>query len=124
MLFVFLEANILLLFFEQYKTTMSSLLKQIKRRRLTLGFKQSDMQDRIGILRQVYHRLESKGNPRLATLELVATGLNSELVLVPLDKISAVKALLNKTDVSQPETVKDSENLEDDPWKGILEDDS
>ena len=103
---------------------MNSLLKQIKKRRLTLGFKQSDMQDRVGILRQVYHRLESKGNPRLATLELVATGLNSELVLVPLDKISAVKALLNKTDVSQPEPVKDSENLEDDPWKGILEDDS
>ena len=53
---------------------MNSLLKQIKKRRLALGFKQGDMHQRIGIMRQVYQRLESKGNPRLATLELVATG--------------------------------------------------
>ena len=107
---------------------MNSLLEQIKKRRLALGFKQSDMKGRVGILRQVYHRLEAKGNPRLATLELVATGLNSELVLVPLDKISAVKAVLNKTDINPPEAVKASESssgrLEDDPWKGMLGDDS
>jgi len=103
---------------------MNSLLKQIKKRRLALGFKQGDMHKRIGIMRQVYQRLESKGNPRLATLELVATGLNSELILVPLDKVSAVTELLESSDVSQFEQTKSLENLEDDPWSDILEDDS
>ena len=102
---------------------MNSLLKQIKKRRLALGFKQGDMHQRIGIMRQVYQRLESKGNPRLATLELVATGLNSELMLVPLDKVSAVSALLESSDVRQLEQAKSLENLEDDPWSDILEDD-
>ena len=49
-------------------------------------------------------------------------------MLVPLDKISAVKAVLNKTDINPPEAVKASESssgrLEDDPWKSILGDDS
>ena len=100
---------------------MNSLLQQIKKRRLELGFRQEDMQGRVGIMRQVYQRLESKGNPRLATLELVAIGLNSELMLIPVDKINAVKALLEKVDGSQIEPVN---NVEDDPWKDILEDDS
>ena len=103
---------------------MNSLLQQIKKRRLALGFRQEDMQGRVGIMRQVYQRLESKGNPRLLTLELVATGLNSELMLIPLDKINAVKALLEKTDDSQLEPVSNAESFEDDPWKDILEDDS
>lgn len=106
---------------------MNSLLKQIKKRRLTLGFKQSDMQDRVGIMRQVYQRLESKGNPRLATLELVATGLNSELILVPLDKVVAVKALLENSDGSHYGSIKSaeslSEKLEDDPWHDLLDSD-
>ena len=110
--------------FEWHVAVMNSLLEQIKKRRLALGFKQHDMQERVGIMRQVYQRLESKGNPRLATLELVATGLNSELILVPLDKVAAVKALLEGSDASQLEPVKSSENLEDDPWSDILEGDS
>jgi transcriptional regulator with XRE-family HTH domain len=99
---------------------MSSLLKQIKNRRLALGFKQTDMQDRVGILRQVYQRLESKGNPRLATLELVATGLNSELMLVPLEKVAAVTSLLEDSSDTQLEQINKNESLEDDPWNDIL----
>lgn len=106
---------------------MSSLLKQIKKRRLALGFKQTDMQDRVGIMRQVYQRLESKGNPRLTTLELVATGLNSELVLVPLEKVAAVKALLENASDTQLEQTNENESsfhpLEDDPWNDILSND-
>ena len=102
---------------------MYSLLKQIKKRRLALGFKQSDMHKRIGIMRQVYHRLESKGNPRLATLELVATGLNSELMLVPLEKAAAVKALLEYSSDSKLEKTSENESQEDDPWNDILSND-
>jgi len=102
---------------------MSSLLNQIKKRRLALGFKQTDMQERVGILRQVYQRLESKGNPRLETLELVATGLNSELMLVPSDKVAAVTALLEDSSNGQLGQANKNESLEDDPWSDILSND-
>jgi len=49
---------------------------------------------RIGISRQQYQRLESKGNPRLNTLELIAKGLNSTLMLIPEEKVRLVEALL------------------------------
>lgn len=75
---------------------MDALLKQIKNRRLQLGFKQHDMLSRIGISRQQYQRMETKGNPRLTTLELVAKGLNANLMLVPIDKIPAVLAALSE----------------------------
>jgi transcriptional regulator with XRE-family HTH domain len=102
---------------------MSSLLSQIKKRRLALGFKQTDMQNRVGIMRQVYQRLESKGNPRLATLEVVATGLNSEIMLIPLDKVAAVKALLEDSGDKQLGQTGKNERLEDDPWNDILSSD-
>lgn len=66
------------------------LLDQIKKRRITLGFKQSDMEMRVGMSRQQYQRLEASGNPRLNTLELVAKGLNSEIMLIPQEKRDAV----------------------------------
>ena len=62
---------------------MNILLEQLKKRRIALGLKQNDMMLRIGISRQQYQRLESKGNPRLDTLDLIAKGLKSELMLIP-----------------------------------------
>lgn len=89
---------------------------------MELGFKQKDMQLRVGISRQVYQRLESKGNPRLDTLELVAKGLNSELMLIPSDKAKAVKALLEGSIKQGIEG--DHQKVEDDPWSGVLGDGS
>ncbi len=123
-------------------TMVNSILNQIKQRRLTLGLKQNDMMLRVGVSRQQYQRLESKGNPRLKTLELVAKGLNSELMLIPKEKLGAVMALLeqdepsastkqssepDKAHVSQAkktakEDVKTS--LSDDPWQDLLGDES
>jgi len=60
------------------KGDMNTLLQQLKKRRLDLDLKQNDMMLRIGVSRQQYQRLESRGNPRLDTLELIAKGLNSE----------------------------------------------
>jgi transcriptional regulator with XRE-family HTH domain len=73
---------------------MKTLLQQLKERRLFLGLKQNDMVVRIGVSRQQYQRLESKGNPRLETLELVAKGLNSEVMLIPKEKLNAVLTIL------------------------------
>ena len=75
-------------------TQMNTLLQQIKQRRLALSLKQNDMMLRVGVSRQQYQRLESKGNPRLETLALIAKGLNSELMLIPKEKLGAVMALL------------------------------
>lgn len=106
---------------------MISLLKQLKKRRITLGLKQHDMMLRIGVSRQQYQRLESKGNPRLDTLELIAKGLNSTLMLIPEEKVHLVEALLGN-DAALSVTRKNKDLKEDDekslasnPWKDIWE---
>ncbi len=73
---------------------IKSLLEQLKMCRLALSMKQKDMMLRIGISRQQYQQLKSKGNPRLNTLELVSQGLKSELMLIPNEKVSLVKEIL------------------------------
>ena len=103
---------------------MNSLLKQIKNRRLALAFKQNDMMLRVGISRQQYQRLESKGNPRLDTLELIAKGLKSELLLIPHEKLNAVLALLANDTTTSAEARQSiavqNKLLSDDPWHELL----
>ncbi len=111
-------------------TMMNAILDQIKQRRLTLGLKQNDMMLRVGVSRQQYQRLESKGNPRLDTLGLIAQGLNCELMLIPKEKLGAVMALLeqdrsepDKMYVSQAKNPSNEETkikISDDPWQDLL----
>ena len=115
---------------------MNILLQQLKKRRLELGLKQNDMMLRIGVSRQQYQRLESKGNPRLDTLELIAKGLNSEIMLVPREKLGAVLAILEGRGADEQEASSEGsgsknlrydqrniselgkkESLSDDPWQ-------
>lgn len=101
------------------------LLQQLKKRRKALGLKQSDMMMRIGVSRQQYQRLEAQGNPRLDTLELIAKGLNGELMLIPKEKLSAVIAVLESVETEQNlgQTMTHAKkSLSDDPWQGLLED--
>lgn len=115
----------------QELTMTDSLLLQLKKRRLMLGFKQRDMMMRIGVSRQQYQRLEAKGNPRLSTLELIAEGLNSELMLIPKEKMRAVIAVLESVEPElalaqrQGDQEKDNKkkSLSEDPWQDLLEDD-
>jgi len=107
---------------------MSLLLEQLKKRRLTLGLKQKDMMLRIGVSRQQYQQLESKGNPRLNTLELIAKGLKTELMLIPIEKLDLVKYILENDALPaippiSESTPQNSENrLDNNPWRGLLED--
>ncbi|UZJ43107.1 helix-turn-helix domain-containing protein [Marinimicrobium sp. C6131] len=102
-----------------------SLMEQIKRRRLALGLKQKDMAPRLGMVRQQYQHLESRGNPRLETLELVAAGLNSELMLIPQEKLNEVKAVLeNNEHAGGPAPDESAQRVLNDPWKGFLGDES
>lgn len=107
----------LICFFSEYIWML--LLKEIKRRRIELGYKQKDMQARIGLSRQQYQQIESKGNPRLDTLELIAKGLNSELMLIPHEKKRQVLAILNEDKAVD----SDIQSLIDNPWQGLLGDD-
>lgn len=111
---------------------MNPLLEQIKKRRIALELKQHDMMLRVGISRQQYQRLESKGNPRLDTLELIAKGLKGELLLIPQEKLNAVLSVLaddalsssgssSGTPTKQSQSGKEkSTPLSDDPWQGLL----
>lgn len=109
---------------------MNTLLDQIKKRRIALALKQHDMMLRVGISRQQYQRLESKGNPRLDTLELIAKGLQSELLLVPREKLNDVQAVLADQGPSSKNAFAAqnhapgniSQPLANDPWQGLLGD--
>ena len=106
---------------------VKSLLEQLKNRRLALGLKQKDMMLRIGVSRQQYQHIESRGNPGLNTLELIAKGLKSELMLIPAEKLSLVKEILENETLLSPTLInkasKQSEEstLANDPWKNLLE---
>lgn len=102
---------------------MSELLTQLKQRRKALGLKQDDMMLRIGMSRQQYQHLESKGNPRLDTLELIVTGLNCELMLIPKEKLAGVKAVLSGSIDESGEADDENAATADDPWKDILGED-
>jgi len=112
---------------------MSKLLEQLKNRRLALGMKQKDMMLRVGISRQQYQQIESKGNPRLNTLELVSQGLKGEIMLIPNEKLDLVKNILKSNfpastavpSTSQPSKTLhqvEENSLANDPWKHLLED--
>jgi transcriptional regulator with XRE-family HTH domain len=83
---------------------------------------------RVGVSRQQYQRLEAKGNPRLDTLELLAKGLKSEIMLIPQEKLSAVKAMLEGGEQADPRLTKtlqeEGNSLADNPWQGLLGDDN
>ena len=106
---------------------MSKILDQIKLRRKELGLTQAEMMLRIGMSRQQYQLLESKGNPRLDNLELLAKGLKMELMLIPQEQLLAVKALLdgklayNEKALSKGSTTETIESMGN-PWDDLLAD--
>lgn len=107
---------------------MSKIHKQLKERRKSLGLKQEDMTLRVGMSRQQYQYLESKGNPRLDTLELLAKGLKMELILIPREKLRDVEDFLSGTNQVDDGTARkigssvSEPSPEDDPWGGLLGD--
>ena len=111
---------------KKYIPMNKPILQQLKERRLSLDLKQKDMMLRVGISRQQYQQMESKGNPRLDTLNLVAKGLKSELILVPKEKLHLVqevltsKLSLQKLDSDLPDQSTESQ-LKNNPWKSIFE---
>ncbi|MCF6203905.1 MAG: helix-turn-helix domain-containing protein [Methylococcaceae bacterium] len=100
---------------------MNRLHDQIKKRRKELGFNQEELANLIGMARQQYQRLESKGNPRLDTLALIAKGLKMELMLIPKDKVRTIKNILDNVP-AHPTLPQEHVRQESNPWKDLLED--
>jgi transcriptional regulator with XRE-family HTH domain len=105
---------------------MSKIHEQLKARRKTLSLKQEDMELRVGMSRQQYQRLESRGNPRLDTLELVAKGLKMEVMLIPQENLRDVQDLLSGKRQMGGEMLAikgapPQNSPEDDPWGDLLE---
>lgn len=75
------------------------------------------MKLRIGMDQQQYQRIEAGGNPRLQTLELLVEGLEAELLLIPKDKLLAIKVLL-RDQSSESNHVADESH--EDPWSEVL----
>lgn len=79
----------------------TTLLDQIRKRRLELGLKIQEMPLLAGLTRQQYGKIEAGGNPRLSSLDQIAEGLDSALVLVPKSKLDAVQRILTGQTVTQ-----------------------
>ncbi len=62
------------------------------------------------------------------TIELIVNGLKSELLLVPQEKLNAVLAALaddaSASNEQSPSTKEKSKPLNEDPWQGLLGEDS
>jgi transcriptional regulator with XRE-family HTH domain len=98
---------------------MSLIHDQLRSRRQQLSLRQSDMPLRAGIARQQYHRLENGGNPNLETLELAAAGLDMVLMLIPKERLGAVRALLDRPAGDIAEDSEATVSLEN-PWDDLL----
>jgi len=92
---------------------------QLRSRRQQLGLRQSDMPLRAGIARQQYHRLENGGNPNLETLEVAAAGLDMMLMLIPKERLGAVRALLARPASEVAEDSEATVSVEN-PWDDLL----
>ncbi|WP_322979278.1 helix-turn-helix transcriptional regulator [Pseudomonas sp. C11] len=103
----------------------TTLLDQIKKRRLALKIKSSDMPLLAGINRQQYEKIEKGGNPNLSTIDKIAEAVDAELVLIPKDMVKEVKGFLGTPNHSSSQVsggVKEYEdNLVADPWALIEE---
>ncbi|GGM30518.1 helix-turn-helix transcriptional regulator [Pseudomonas asuensis] len=102
----------------------SSLIEQLIRRRKALRLTQTDMEQKTGIARQQYGKIERDGNPRLSTLEQIAFGLDAELFLVPAEQRLEVMALLNERtgETASEENPRSNEAFDQedpitDPWQ-------
>ena len=98
---------------------MGRIHDQLRDRRRQLGLRQSDMPLRAGIARQQYHRLENGGNPSLDTLELAAAGLDMVLMLIPKERLGAVRAVLAQPPGEFLEHSEAALSFEN-PWDDLL----
>ena len=74
---------------------MSNIIEQLKSARQQQGMKQSELGEKLGLPQSHVSKIEQCANdPRLSTVTDMARVLDQELVLIPRQMVSAVRALL------------------------------
>lgn len=74
---------------------MSGIIEQLKSARQQQGMKQSELGKKLGLPQSHVSKIEQGANdPRLSTVMDMARVLDQELVLIPRQMVSAVRALL------------------------------
>jgi transcriptional regulator with XRE-family HTH domain len=75
---------------------MSDIIKQLKAARQQQGMKQAELGDKLGLPQSHISKIEQGANdPRLSTVSDMARVLDRELMLIPRQLVSAVRALLH-----------------------------
>ncbi len=73
--------------------------QQILARRKSLSISQDAVGDAVGMSQQQYSRIEAGGECKSGSLTRIAEGLNCEIILVPNEKLKAVMALLDASNL-------------------------
>lgn len=75
---------------------MNAIIEQLKLSRQAIGLTQSEVGQKLGLPQSHVSKIEQGGtDPRLSTVSDMARVLNQELVLVPRQLLSQVRALLH-----------------------------
>lgn len=90
---------------------MNEVIKSLKKRRLELKLKQSELGGKLGLPQSHISKIEQGAtDPRLSTVTDMARLLGLEIVLAPGEMLPFVKAILNNEDVQQPKWSLDEED--------------
>lgn len=92
---------------------MNKIIKSLKKRRLELKLKQSELGQKLGLPQSHISKIEQGDtDPRLSTVTEMARLLDQELLLVPRELLPVVNALINGEDDQQPRWLIDKEEDE------------
>ncbi len=90
---------------------MSEILKLLKKHRLELKLKQSELGSKLGLPQSHISKIEQGAtDPRLSTVTDMARLLNQELVLVPREMLPLIKSLISGEDAQKPMWAIDEED--------------
>lgn len=90
---------------------MNKVIKSLKKQRLELKLKQSELGSKLGLPQSHISKIEQGAtDPRLSTVTDMARLLNQELVLVPREMLPLIKSLISGEDAQTPMWALDEED--------------
>lgn len=90
---------------------MNEILKSLKKRRLELKLKQSELGSKLGLPQSHISKIEQGAtDPRLSTVTDMARLLDQELLLVPRELLPVIKSLISGEDTQKPMWSLDEED--------------
>lgn len=91
---------------------MNEVIKALKKIRQEKAWSQSELGSKLGLPQSHISKIEKGGtNPRLSTVTDMARLLDTELMLIPREKLSMIRALLNDADAQKPRFSLENDEL-------------